>query len=107
MCYGVFEWIYIVFDFGNKNKMIIEMFFFIVINVDFVMCFLFKFNWFLFFYFLIVGLKNLREYYKNKEFDFIILIFFVVVGFFDVYKDLFIYYVIRLLFYCRYLWEKG
>lgn len=59
---------YIALDFGNKNKMIIEMPFLIATNIDSVMRSSLKLNWFLFFYFLIVGPKNPREHYKNKIF---------------------------------------
>lgn len=59
---------YIALDFGNKNKMIIEMSFLIATNIDSVMRSSLKLNWFLFFYFLIVRPKNPREHYKNKIF---------------------------------------
>lgn len=42
---------YIALDFGNKNKMIIEMSFLIATNIDSVMRSLLKLNWFLFFIF--------------------------------------------------------
>lgn len=42
---------YIALDFGNKNKMIIEMSFLIATNIDSVMRFSLKFNWFLFLFF--------------------------------------------------------
>lgn len=40
---------YIALDFGNKNKMIIEMSFLIATNIDSVMRSSLKLNWFLFF----------------------------------------------------------
>lgn len=83
---------YIALDFGNKNKMIIEMSFLIATNIDSVMRSSLKLNWFLFFYFLIVGPKNLREQ---------------VAGSFDVYQDLFIHNATRPPFYCRHLRKKG
>lgn len=42
---------YIALDFGNKNKMIIEMPFLIATNIDSVMRSSLKLNWFLFFIF--------------------------------------------------------